>query len=87
MCAGAAVACDSGSADAKKRIEPVYDKAGKLQLLKDDANGDGKIDVGYMDARASSASNRQGRRRQDRSVGNATVPTRSKEVRRLITRE
>src|SRR3989442_626678 len=30
-------------AEAKKRIEPVYDKSGKLQLLKYDANGDGKV--------------------------------------------
>src|SRR2546427_9069613 len=37
-------------ADAKKRIEPVYDKTGKLQLLKYDANGNGKVDTwSYMD--------------------------------------
>src|SRR5438128_6208528 len=37
-------------AEAKKRIEPVYDKSGKLQLLKYDANGDGKVDTwSYMD--------------------------------------
>src|SRR5471030_584754 len=45
------LACDNGAADAKKRIEPVYDKeTGKLQLLKYDSNGDGKVDTwSYMD--------------------------------------
>src|ERR1700722_17543982 len=45
------LACDNGEADAKKRIEPVYDKeTGKLQLLKYDAKGDGKVDTwSYMD--------------------------------------
>ena len=38
------------SSDAKKRIEPVYDKNGRLQLLKYDSNGDGKVDTSsYMD--------------------------------------
>ena len=39
--------CGSSSTD----IEPVYDrKTGKLQLLKYDANGDGKVDTwSYMD--------------------------------------
>lgn len=37
--------------DARERIEPVYDAAtGRLQLLKYDANGDGRIDTwSYMD--------------------------------------
>src|SRR4051794_28399280 len=45
------VGCDKGTADAKKRIEPVYDKqTGKLQLLKYDADGNGKVDTwSYMD--------------------------------------
>jgi len=39
-----------GNADAAKRIQPVYDKTGKLQLLRYDANGDGKTDTwSYMD--------------------------------------
>jgi hypothetical protein len=43
--------CDSQATAAKKRIEPVYDKeTGKLQLLKYDAHGDGKVDTwSYMD--------------------------------------
>jgi EF hand len=45
------VACDRTSSEARKRIVPEYDKAtGKLQLLKYDSNGDGKIDTwSYMD--------------------------------------
>jgi hypothetical protein len=45
------LACDGSEADAKKRIEPVYDKeTGKLQLLKYDSKGDGKVDTwSYMD--------------------------------------
>src|SRR6266853_4246484 len=44
------VSACSGDENAKKRIEPVYDKTGKLQLLKYDANGDGKVDTwSYMD--------------------------------------
>ena len=32
------------------RIEPTYDRAGRLQLLKYDANGDGRVDTwSYMD--------------------------------------
>jgi uncharacterized protein (DUF2141 family) len=44
-------ACDSASDDAKKRITPEYDsKTGKLQLLKYDSDGDGRIDTwSYMD--------------------------------------
>jgi hypothetical protein len=44
-------ACDNSRADAKKRIEPVYDKeTGKLQLLKYDGDGNAKIDTwSYMD--------------------------------------
>ena len=43
-------ACGPSSAE-KKRIEPIYDQTtGKLQLLKYDADGDGKIDTwSYMD--------------------------------------
>src|SRR5574340_1371918 len=44
--------CGSGrSATPAKRIEPVYDKTtGRLQLLKYDSDGDGKIDTWtYMD--------------------------------------
>jgi hypothetical protein len=42
------VAC--GSRQESMKIQPVYDKTGKLQLLKYDANGDGKVDTWtYMD--------------------------------------
>jgi hypothetical protein len=43
--------CNRTSDEARKRITPEYDKAtGKLQLLKYDSNGDGKIDTwSYMD--------------------------------------
>jgi hypothetical protein len=46
-----AFGCDQRPADAKKRIEPVYDReTGKLQLLKYDSNGNGKVDTwSYMD--------------------------------------
>jgi hypothetical protein len=46
-----AVSCNGTSDDARKRITPEYDKAtGRLQLLKYDSNGDGKIDTwSYMD--------------------------------------
>jgi hypothetical protein len=46
-----AVGCSPGANEARKRIEPVYDKqTGKLQLLKYDSNGDGKVDTwSYMD--------------------------------------
>jgi len=44
-------ACDRSADDARKRIVPEYDKAtGKLQLLKYDSNGDGRVDTwSYMD--------------------------------------
>src|SRR6187549_19117 len=47
VAAGACRASPPGS----ERIQPVYDKAtGKLQLLKYDANGNGKVDTwSYMD--------------------------------------
>ncbi len=43
--------CARQSADARNKIEPVYDKdTGRLQLLKYDSNGNGKIDTwSYMD--------------------------------------
>jgi hypothetical protein len=43
-------ACGSSSADAKKKIEAVYDKnTGQLTLLKYDSNGNGKVDTwSYM---------------------------------------
>ena len=43
--------CAGGDANAKKGIEPVYDKqTGKLTLLKYDSNGNGKVDTfSYMD--------------------------------------
>jgi hypothetical protein len=46
----ASVRCGS-SGDENARLEPVYDQAtGRLQLLKYDANGDGKVDTwSYMD--------------------------------------
>ena len=45
----AAVGCGA-SADERQNIEPVYDETGKLQLLKYDSNGDGKVDTwSYMD--------------------------------------
>ena len=45
-----AVACRPGSDDARKKIEPVYDKkTGQLTLLKYDSNGNGKVDTwSYM---------------------------------------
>ena len=45
------LACGRGPVDARKNITPEYDpKTGKLQLLKYDSDGDGKIDtVSYMD--------------------------------------
>jgi hypothetical protein len=46
----ASTCSDSDNVEAKKRIEPVYDKTGKLQLLKYDADGNGKVDTwSYMD--------------------------------------
>lgn len=44
-------ACSGTESDAKKRIEPVYDKkSGRLTLLKYDSNGNGKVDTwSYMD--------------------------------------
>ena len=47
----AAGACTKRPGGNEKRIEPVYDKTtGRLQLLKYDSDGDGKIDtVSYMD--------------------------------------
>ena len=43
--------CNRESAEAKKRITPEYDKkTGKLELLKYDSNGNGKVDTwSYMD--------------------------------------
>lgn len=43
--------CNSEQADARKRISPEYDKTtGKLQLLKYDSDGNGKVDTfSYMD--------------------------------------
>src|SRR5438128_4698620 len=45
-------ACGGAGAEARKRIEPVYNRdTGRLQLLKYDSDGDGKIDTwSYMDA-------------------------------------
>src|SRR5262252_4400061 len=45
------VASGCGKPGTEKRIEPVYDKTtGRLQTLKYDSDGDGKIDtVSYMD--------------------------------------
>ena len=48
------IACDRGAPgveDARKRIQPEYDrKTGKLELLKYDSNGNGKVDTwSYMD--------------------------------------
>jgi EF hand len=50
----AAAGCDGAASAAPKRLQPVYDQAtGKLQLLKYDANGDGKVDTwSYMDGAA-----------------------------------
>lgn len=50
LCALSVSSC-SDTADAKKRIEPTYNKqTGKLQLLKYDSDGDGKSDTwSYMD--------------------------------------
>jgi hypothetical protein len=43
-------ACGPATPGAAKRIEPVYDRNGKLTLLKYDSNGDGKPDTwSYMD--------------------------------------
>jgi hypothetical protein len=46
-----AAACDRSGAEARKRIQPVYDPTtGKLQLLKYDSNGNGSVDTwSYMD--------------------------------------
>ena len=46
-----AAACGSASDEAKKRIEPVYDKkSGRLTLLKYDSNNNGTVDTwSYMD--------------------------------------
>src|ERR1700694_1550698 len=43
--------CSTDHADAKNRMEPVYDKqTGRLQLLKYDSTGRGKVDTwSYMD--------------------------------------
>jgi hypothetical protein len=42
--------CSTERDEAKKRIEPEYDKAGRLQLLKYDSKGNGKVDTwSYMD--------------------------------------
>ena len=52
LCAQLAVlGCSSQSADAKKRIEPIYDReTGKLTELKYDSKGTGKFDTfSYMD--------------------------------------
>jgi hypothetical protein len=47
----AAAGCGSGRGVDNKTIEPVYDaKTGRLQLLKYDSDGDGKVDTwSYMD--------------------------------------
>ncbi len=47
----ASSSCDRSVEEAKKRISPEYDKTtGKLQLLKYDSNGNGKVDTwSYMD--------------------------------------
>lgn len=43
-------ACSSERDAARKRISPEYDQAGKLQLLKYDSTGNGKVDTwSYMD--------------------------------------
>jgi hypothetical protein len=43
-------ACSTERADAKRRITPEYDKAGKLQLLKYDSKDSGRVDTwSYMD--------------------------------------
>ena len=46
-----AIACSNKGASVQKRLEPVYnEQTGKLQLLKYDANGNGKVDTwSYMD--------------------------------------
>lgn len=51
MTAALAPGCTRPSPESKKRIEPVYDsKTGKLQLLKYDSDGNGKVDtLSYMD--------------------------------------
>jgi hypothetical protein len=42
--------CSGAREDAQKRIAPEYDKTGKLQLLKYDSDGNGKVDTwSYMD--------------------------------------
>jgi hypothetical protein len=42
--------CGGADSDTAKRLQPVYDAAGKLQLLKYDSNSDGKLDTwSYMD--------------------------------------
>src|SRR4026207_1041340 len=46
----AASGCSTDREAAKKRITPEYDKSGKLQLLKYDSKGGGKVDTwSYMD--------------------------------------
>jgi hypothetical protein len=49
--AAVAAGCGSAGGDAAKRIQPVYDqKTGKLELLKYDSDGDGRVDTwSYMD--------------------------------------
>ena len=50
MAALAALSCSTEREAAKKRITPEYDKNGKLQLLKYDSKGNGKVDTwSYMD--------------------------------------
>jgi len=51
LCAFVHGACDSGEAEARKRITPEYDKStGRLTLLKYDSNGNGVVDTwSYMD--------------------------------------
>ena len=45
-----AAACSSERQEARNRIAPEYDKAGKLSLLRYDSNGDSKVDMwSYMD--------------------------------------
>ena len=70
------LACQVGH---RKADEPEYDKqTGKLQLLKYDSDGNGKVDTfSYMDGPGSSAS-RSTRTRTERSIaGSTTAPTRS----------
>jgi len=46
-----AAGCDQGDSETAKQLQSVYDeKTGKLELLKYDSNGDGKVDTwSYMD--------------------------------------